>query len=216
MRRNHRFRRLLPVAGALLLAASRTAAAAPGGAAAVTPGAPAGLEAEIRFLRDMIEHHRQALELTALVPERAASGDVRRLARRIEISQADEIRMMEAWLARREAALPVGERHGQPPHPGHHAHTAAHDPAHDAAHDMPGMLTPAQLERLAAARGAEFDRVFLESMIFHHEGALAMVAELLEQPGAAAEPELFMFAAHVDADQYAEIARMRSMLAEAR
>jgi uncharacterized protein (DUF305 family) len=78
---------------------------------------------------------------------------------------------------------------------------------------MPGMLTPDEMEELRAARGARFDRRFLELMIRHHEGALMMVAELLASPGAAQEAETFRFAADVEADQQAEIQRMRALLA---
>jgi uncharacterized protein (DUF305 family) len=77
---------------------------------------------------------------------------------------------------------------------------------------MAGMLSPEQLAELARAEGAEFDRLFLELMIYHHEGALDMVAELFSSPGAGQDTEIFRFASHVDADQRAEIARMRRML----
>ena len=78
---------------------------------------------------------------------------------------------------------------------------------------MPGRLTPAELSRLAAARGAEFDRLFLEDMIRHHEGAITMVATLFGTTGSGQEPQLFDFANGVDADQRAEIDRMRALLA---
>jgi uncharacterized protein (DUF305 family) len=81
---------------------------------------------------------------------------------------------------------------------------------------MPGMLTAAQLGRLRGARGAEFDRLFLEGMIQHHEGAIEMVAALFRTPGAGQDAELFRFASDVDADQRAEIARMRQLLAAMR
>jgi uncharacterized protein (DUF305 family) len=79
---------------------------------------------------------------------------------------------------------------------------------------MPGMLTPEQMQRLAAAHGAEFDRLFLQGMIAHHQGALDMVTELMKQPGAAQESEIFGFVSDVEADQQAEIARMAAMLQE--
>ncbi|MCU0626152.1 MAG: DUF305 domain-containing protein [Gemmatimonadaceae bacterium] len=93
-----------------------------------------------------------------------------------------------------------------------HGHTGmAHD---DGAHaDMPGMLTRAQLDTLATLRGTAFDRRFLESMIAHHAGAITMVEALFATPGAGQEPQLFGFATDVDADQRAEIARMRALLA---
>jgi uncharacterized protein (DUF305 family) len=75
------------------------------------------------------------------------------------------------------------------------------------------MLTPEQMAELAAAKGPEFDRLFLRDMIQHHEGALVMVRDLLATNGAAQEPETFQFSADIDAGQRAEIARMRAMLA---
>jgi len=77
---------------------------------------------------------------------------------------------------------------------------------------MPGMLTPEQMERLRAARGPEFDRLFLEYMIQHHEGAIVMVQELFIARGGGQESEIFQFASHVDADQTAEIERMQGIL----
>jgi uncharacterized protein (DUF305 family) len=77
------------------------------------------------------------------------------------------------------------------------------------------MLTPAEMDRLAKTTGAGFERLFLESMIRHHEGALTMVAELFATPGAAQEPAIFRLASDVDADQRAEIRRMRALLAAA-
>jgi uncharacterized protein (DUF305 family) len=111
------------------------------------------------------------------------------------VSQADEIEMMQEWLAGRGQALPD-------PH-AHHRGGAL----------MPGMLTAAEMERLAAAKGPEFDRLFLELMIKHHDGALIMVKELFATPGAGQESEVFAFASDVEADQRMEIERMGAMLA---
>jgi uncharacterized protein (DUF305 family) len=153
--------------------------------------------ADIRFMQGMISHHAQALEMAALLPSRSTREDMRLLALRIEVSQADEIKMMQDWLKARGAEVP-----------GVHAH---HGPG---ATLMPGMLTPEEMSRLAAARGAEFDRLFLEFMIKHHEGALFMVKELLSTPGAGQEAEVFAFASDVDADQRMEIDRMGALLKE--
>jgi uncharacterized protein (DUF305 family) len=150
--------------------------------------------ADVRFMQGMIGHHAQALEMTALLSSRTNREDMRMLAHRIEISQADEIKMMQRWL----------EVRGQEP-PDPHAH-------HHGGALMPGMLTPEEMGRLAAAKGAEFDRLFLELMIKHHEGALVMVNELFSTPGAGQETEIFSFASDVDADQRMEIDRMRGML----
>ncbi len=78
---------------------------------------------------------------------------------------------------------------------------------------MPGMLTPAQMSQLEAARGPEFDRLFLTFMIQHHRGAVAMVKQLFGTPGAAQDETVFKFANDVNVDQTTEIARMERMLA---
>jgi uncharacterized protein (DUF305 family) len=152
----------------------------------------------------MIHHHAQALEMTQLVPARSEREEVRRLAERIEVSQQDEIAQMQRWLRDRGERVPA---------PGAHAgHGTAGGHEHHDHMDMPGMLTPAQLAQLAASRGGEFDRMFLELMIHHHEGALTMVADLFAHRGAGQNPELFLLAAEVDSDQRLEIARMRRLL----
>jgi uncharacterized protein (DUF305 family) len=158
--------------------------------------APQHVQADADFMRAMIVHHLQAVEMTALVEQRAQRADIRLLARRIEASQEDELATMRRWLTERGEAVP--DEHA------HHAH-GAHE-------GMPGMLSPAEIGRLRTASGAEFDRLFLEYMIRHHEGAVVMVAELLAIDGAGQEGEIFQFASHVDADQRAEIDRMRRML----
>jgi uncharacterized protein (DUF305 family) len=152
-------------------------------------------EADERFMQGMIGHHAQALEMTALLRSRTASEDMRKLAQRIEVSQADEIKMMQDWLTRRGAALPD-------PH-AHHVHGATL---------MPGMLTEVEMTQLAAANGPAFDKLFLELMIKHHEGALTMVKDLFASPGAGQDGEIFAFASDVDTDQRMEIDRMRAML----
>jgi uncharacterized protein (DUF305 family) len=152
--------------------------------------------ADVKFMQGMIHHHAQALDMTALLRDRTERDDMRKLAERIEISQADEIKMMQHWLEVRGQEVP-----------GPHAHHAPGAPL------MPGMLTPEEMARLAAAKGAEFDRLFLEGMIKHHGGALTMVQELFATPGAGQESEMFAFASDVDADQRMEIDRMRDMLA---
>jgi uncharacterized protein (DUF305 family) len=154
--------------------------------------------ADADFMRHMIGHHAQALEMTKLVPSRTSRDDLRMLAERIDVSQRDEIELMRQWLRQRGEALPSPDAH-------HHA-------AMGHAERMPGMLTSAELDRLAKASGAEFDRLFLEYMIRHHDGAVAMVRQLFGTPGAAQETETYRFATDVEADQRAEIARMRALL----
>ncbi|MCA1586537.1 MAG: DUF305 domain-containing protein [Acidobacteria bacterium] len=151
--------------------------------------------ADARFMQGMIGHHAQALEMAALLPSRTDREDMKLLAKRLEVSQADEIGMMREWLQLRGRDVPDAHAH--------HAHGAAL---------MPGMLTPEEMTRLADAKGAEFDRLFLEGMIKHHEGALTMVQELFSSPGAGQEADIYAFASDVDADQRMEIDRMRAML----
>ena len=152
--------------------------------------------ADTRFMQGMIGHHAQALELSALVYANSQSDEMKMLAKRIEVSQLDEIQMMKEWLTARGEALPDEHAH----HAGDHAL-------------MPGMLTQAEMKALTAARGPEFDRLFLLGMIKHHQGALTMVRELFAAPGAAQDAEIFAFASDVDADQSMEIDRMSAMLA---
>jgi uncharacterized protein (DUF305 family) len=153
--------------------------------------------ADVRFMQGMIGHHAQALEMVALLRTRTNREDMRLLARRIELSQEDEIGLMRRWLEMRGEQVPDA-----------HAHHAA------GATLMPGMLTSDEMGRLEAATGKEFDRLFLESMVKHHEGALVMVSELFSNPGAAQESDIFSFATDIDADQRIEIARMGAMLRE--
>ena len=150
--------------------------------------------ADVAFMQGMIGHHAQALEMTALLYERSTWQDIRMLAQRIDVSQADEIKMMQDWLKVRAAEIPSIDTH--------HAHGAVL---------MPGMLTPDQMAELAAGTGSEIDRLFLEYMIMHHQGAVVMVEALFASPGAAQESQIFSFASDVIADQSMEITRMRRM-----
>ena len=152
--------------------------------------------ADALFMQDMIPHHHQAVEMAALVADRTNRPELIDVAGRIDKSQKDEIEFMQTWLADR------GERVPDPT-----AHHAMH-----MSHEMAGMATPEQMAALAASEGTAFDRLFLELMITHHEGAVTMVEELLEQPGAAYDPVLFEFTNDVTNDQTAEIERMNALL----
>jgi uncharacterized protein (DUF305 family) len=214
--RARRLAESLRLAALLVAGVAATAASAqpPAPPAAPRPARPARHRpADAAFMRGMIGHHAQALAMTALVPARARRPEVRLIAERIEVSQHDEIALMRRWLADRGEPAPdsAGAPGGHGAHDAHGTHAGAHA-GHGAAPAMPGMLTADELARLAAARGDAFDRLFLTYMIRHHEGALTMVARLLATPGAAQESETFGFASDVDADQRAEIARMRALL----
>jgi uncharacterized protein (DUF305 family) len=185
------------LAGSLL--ARRTAAQ--GDQVRIDTGRPGYTEADVRFMQGMIAHHAQAVTMTTLVPSRTTSPAIRLLAQRIDVSQKDEIAMMRRWLEARDQEVPSLD--AGPKHP----HATA------APMLMPGMLTPEEMSLLGQATGPEFDRLLLQGMIKHHAGALTMVRELFAATGAGQEPQLFEFASDIDADQRAEIRRMRTMLA---
>lgn len=152
--------------------------------------------ADAQFMQDMIPHHHQALEMAQLVADRTNRPELLDVAGRIRVSQQDEIEFMEQWLRERDETIPSPSDH-------------------DAMHTemrMAGMASPQQMAELAVARGTEFDRLFLRLMITHHEGAVTMVEELLEQPGAAYDPVLFEFTNDVTNDQTSEVERMSVLL----
>ena len=149
--------------------------------------------ADAQFMRDMIPHHQQALEMSQLAPNRTNSPEILEIAGRIEAAQSDEIAFITQWLTSRGEPLRRPEDH--------HEH-----------HTMRGMATPGQMENLAGASATDFDRQFLTLMITHHEGALHMVEDLMAQPGAAYDPMLFEFTNDVTNDQSKEIERMHEVL----
>jgi uncharacterized protein (DUF305 family) len=156
-------------------------------------------EADVDFMQGMIHHHAQALVMTSMVRDRSPSKNVPVLARRIELAQETEIETMERWLRARDEEPPDAEDH-ENDHGG-------------GGNLMPGMVGHEELAKLAAAGGREFDAMFLEYMIRHHQGALTMVEQLTEKDGRN-EPEIDMFARHVESDQNIEINRMAGLLAE--
>jgi uncharacterized protein (DUF305 family) len=151
---------------------------------------PTANAADVTFMRDMIVHHRQALDMTVLAPTRAANAKVKAMASRIKDSQAPEIQFMTSWL----------QEQGQKAPDHHAAHTG-----------MPGMATPEQMEQLKAASGAAFDKIFLELMIKHHQGAVEMAEQAVQHGSHRVVLEL---ANEVGATQAAEIGRMRRIQGE--
>ena len=152
--------------------------------------------ADVKFMQGMIGHHAQAVEMVQLLNQNSDNIDMKRLGLRIQVSQDDEMNMMRTWLKDRGQEIP-----------GPHAH-------HEPGGFMPGMLTSEEMATLAAAKGKEFDRLFLMGMIKHHGGAISMVEELFKTPGAGQEGGIFAFASDVDSDQRMEIDRMGAMLKE--
>ncbi|MHA7820328.1 MAG: DUF305 domain-containing protein [Erythrobacter sp.] len=155
-------------------------------------------DADVRFMQMMITHHQQAVDMSRLVEDRTNNEEVVAVAGRILASQEDEIAFMREWLGERGLPLEMA-------HSGHHDHAA-----HMA---MMGMASPEQMAALAAAQSTDFDRQFLTLMIKHHEGAVDMTEDLLDQPGSAADPILYRFVGDVDNEQSEEIDRMDTILA---
>jgi uncharacterized protein (DUF305 family) len=187
----------------VLVAAAQTATVS--GQAGTAAGGV--VEADVHFMQGMIHHHAQALRMVALIPDHSTRHDMQLLGQRIAISQRDEIRLMQSWLQDRGQMAPQLDAHDE-------VTMGAMQMSGMSPSDtlMPGMMTAEQMAQLAKAHGPEFDRLFLEGMIRHHEGALTMVDQLFRTPGAGQDPAVFRFASDVNADQRAEIARMQGML----
>ena len=205
---------------------------------------PSHTRADVLFMQGMLHHHAQAMVMTGLAATHTVSPDIRLLARRIELSQEDEILLMARWLEERGEEVPelvlcfedmvagaedhagmdhAGMDHGAmdpASHASHASHAAqqvqgaqgGHEGHADGDLPMHGMLTDAELMELASSRDRAFDRLFLQFMIRHHEGAVQMVNDLFASPGGGQEEDMFQFASHVEGDQNIEIRRMRGML----
>ena len=159
--------------------------------------------ADIHFLSGMIGHHAQAIAMSQWADSHGASSTIRTLAGRIINAQRDDITLMQNWLRDRHQPVPEADPRGMKMDMGGMTHYMT----------MPGMLTDEQMKQLDAARGTEFDRLFLNFMIQHHSGAVQMVKELLDTPGAANDETVWKLAADVNVDQTTEINRMKQMLA---
>jgi uncharacterized protein (DUF305 family) len=159
-------------------------------------------------MQGMIHHHSQAVEMTDLMKTRSQNKDLLALGQRISISQTDEIQYMQQWLADRGQLVPMD--HSKMDHSKMDRSMKMMDMGSMAL--MPGMLTPQQMEALSKATGPAFDHLFLTGMIQHHTGALVMVQDLFDTPGAGQDAVLFDFATDIDNTQRAEINIMQGML----
>jgi uncharacterized protein (DUF305 family) len=177
--------------------------ASPRAATSATASRPAANPADVQFVSGMISHHAQALVMAGWAPSHGASPAVATLAERILAGQKDEIVTMQTWM--RDHGLPVPEAKPGP------MTMTMNGMTHQML--MPGMLTDDQMKALDAARGREFDRLFLTFMIQHHTGAVTMVQDLFGTNGAAQEQSIYKMASDVSADQTTEIERMQRMLA---
>ena len=204
------------VAGVVAFAAAACAASVQSARSGVQSGAPRTpaeqaradsgrmpfTAADVRFMQGMIHHHAQAVVMAGWAQTHDARPDVKTLAQRIDVAQRDEMAFMQRWLR---------ERHQDAPDPLEHYQMGMAMSPSDL---MPGMLTADQMKQLEAARGPEFDRLFLTFMIQHHQGAITMVNQLFASPGAGQELYVFRFASDVNADQTTEIERMHLMLGD--
>jgi uncharacterized protein (DUF305 family) len=150
--------------------------------------------ADVEFMQGMIAHHAQAIYMSRMAAAHGASPRLLKLADKIDQSQVAEIRIMQDWLRSNSQMAP--------------------DTGSWRTMTMAGMLTPAQLKELDAAKGAEFDRNYLVMMIQHHEGALQMVKDLFTAPRAGQEVDVNVFANDVVVVQTAEIGVMRQMISK--
>ncbi|HKT07026.1 MAG TPA: DUF305 domain-containing protein [Gemmatimonadaceae bacterium] len=162
-------------------------------------------DADIKFMSGMIPHHAQAIVMAGWAPSHGASPSVQTLCARIINAQRDEIHLMQTWLRDRRQPVPQPDSSG----------TVMMDMnGMQMPMVMPGMLTPEQMKQLNAARGEDFDRLFLQFMIQHHRGAVSMVNDLFASNGAAQDLIVFKLATGINVDQTTEIARMQRMLAD--
>jgi len=154
------------------------------------------IKADVDFLQGMIVHHDQAIVMAAMAGKRTNNKTIVDLAKRIDVSQEDEINFMESWLAERSENI-AGKTKSHQMDSDMHAHM-----------NMVGMATPQQLKNLARSKSTDFDRLFLQLMIAHHDGALEMVRELKKFSGSAYDPLLNEFVSDLVNDQGVEIERM--------
>ena len=151
-------------------------------------------KADVEFMQGMIAHHAQAIVMSRMAESHGANPQVLKLSNKIDQSQIPEIRIMQAWLQRNKQFAPDT--------------SAWHDMT------MAGMLTPAQLKELDAAKGVDFDRAYLQMMIQHHAGALKMVDDLFAAPLAGQEVDVSVFANDVVTAQTTEIGIMQKLLTQ--
>ncbi|HTW65358.1 MAG TPA: DUF305 domain-containing protein [Bryobacteraceae bacterium] len=162
-------------------------------------------------MQGMIMHHSQAVKMTDWLRTRTSNKELQELGKRINISQSDEIKYMKRWLTDRGEPDSMEESHMS-----HMSGVKSGDHMQHMNTDsmplMPGMLTPQQMKALEAATGPTFDHLFLTGMIQHHTGALIMVQDLFDTPGAGQDAVLFDFATDIDSTQRAEIRIMQNLL----
>ena len=201
---------LRPAIAAFLFATALSAGCASAPSSSGLHATPPGLgrlpyaDADVDFMAGMIPHHAQAVIMAGWAPSHGARKDVAILCERIVVGQRDEIALMQTWLRDRGLEVPdaTSTRHKMKMNGMEHEML------------MPGMLSDEEMAALDRARGPEFDRLFLQGMIRHHQGAIDMVDVLFKAYGAAQDETVFKFANDVQADQSIEIGVMNKMLEE--
>src|SRR4051812_15514493 len=199
---NHHMKRSTVLARAGGLVAAAILAAAPASASAQGASLVSPNAADVNFMTGMIPHHAQAVLIAGWAPTHGASEQVRKFCERVVVGQGDEIVLMQNWLRDRKLEVP--------PANATHMRMNMGGMVHDML--MPGMLNDEQLKELDAARGKDFDRLFLNAMIGHHQGAIAMVDQLESAEGSRQDEVVFRFSSDVYADQTTEINVMKKML----
>ena len=154
------------------------------------------IKADVNFLQGMIIHHQQAIVMSNMAGNRTNNKAILELAKRIEVSQEDEINFMGSWLKERDEYETKINSHNHMDH----MHLK-----------MVGMASKIQLDKLEMSDSSDFDRLFLQLMIAHHDGALEMVKELKKYPGSAYDPILNEFVSDLVNDQGIEIERMNTI-----
>ena len=155
-------------------------------------------EQDVRFLQDMVAHHQQAVDMSVLASNRTNNEPLLDIANRIGVGQRDEIDLMNAWLSDR----------GQPLTREMSEHSMMEH------HQKMGMASAEAMQELANASGNDFDSLFLELMMRHHEGALKMIKDLLKAPGTAHDPMLYQFVTDIRNEQKSEIDRLDQLSAK--
>lgn len=156
------------------------------------------LEADVRFMQDMIVHHAQAIVMVSLVQDRLADTQVKSLAARISDEQRPEIDAMAKWLKANNQSVPPQAANPESGAGANHDHA-----------DMPGMASPAQLTQLARVSGRGADTLWLELMTAHHQGALAMV---VQQHRDGTDEVVTQLGDEIHVTQSVQIGYMREML----
>ena len=151
-------------------------------------------KADVEFMQGMIAHHAQAIVMSRMAEKAGANPSVQKLSNKIDQSQIPEIQIMQKWLVRNGQMAPDTSSW-------HHMR-------------MDGMLSDEELAQLSAAKGVEFDRLFLNGMIKHHAGALKMVDDLFKSPRAGQEVDVNVFANDVVTAQTGEIGIMKRLLSQ--